>query len=174
MNALIEIKDITRRIYAIRGVKVMLDRDLAELYQVETRVLNQAVRRNLKRFPEDFMFQLNKDEFDHLKSQFVTSNRGGVRKLPLAFTEQGVAMLSGILNSNRAIDVNIMIMRAFVQLRHIAIEHAELKREVEALRKQTEERFEIVFTVLDQLISEEEETGSKIGFIGKAEFEGKS
>jgi hypothetical protein len=170
MNALIEIKDIARKIYTIRGVKVMLDRDLAELYRVETRVLNQAVRRNLKRFPGDFMFQLDKAEFDHLKSQFVTSSRGGVRKMPLAFTEQGVAMLSGILNSDRAVEVNIAIMRAFVQLRHIAIEHAELKREFEALRKQTEERFEIVFTVLDQLISEEKEPGNKIGFIGKAEF----
>ena len=165
MNQLIELKDIAQRIFNIRGAKVMLDRDLAELYDVETRVLNQAVRRHLKRFPEDFMFQLSKAEFDNLKSQFVTSSWGGVRKLPLAFTEQGVAMLSGVLNSDRAVEVNIQIMRAFVQLRHIAIEHAELKREVEALRKQTEERFEIVFTVLDKLISDEEGPAKKIGFI---------
>ena len=93
MNQLIELKDVAQRIFNIRGAKVMLDRDLAELYDVETRVLNQAVRRHLKRFPEDFMFQLSKAEFDNLKSQFVTSSWGGVRKLPLAFTEQGVAMV---------------------------------------------------------------------------------
>ena len=165
MNQLIEIKDIAQQIYTIRGVKVMLDRDLAELYDVETRVLNQAVRRHLKRFPDDFMFQLSKAEFDNLKSQIVISSWGGVRKMPLAFTEQGVAMLSGILNSDRAVEANIQIMRAFVQLRHIVIEHAELKREVESLRKQTEERFEIVFTVLDKLVSDGESPGNKIGFL---------
>lgn len=165
MNQLIELKDIAQQIYTLRGVKVMLDRDLAELYDVETRALNQAVRRHIKRFPEDFMFQLSKAEFDSLKSQFVISSWGGVRKMPLAFTEQGVAMLSGILNSDRAIEVNIRIMRAFVQLRHIAIEHAEVKREVAELRKQTEERFEIVFAVLDKLISDDEASGKKIGFI---------
>lgn len=166
MNQLIEIKDITQRIYTIRGVKVMLDRDLAKLYEVETRVLNQAVRRHLKRFPEDFMFQLSKAEFDNLKSQFVTSSWGGIRKMPLAFTEQGVAMLSGILNSDRAVDVNIQIMRAFVQLRHMVIDHAELKRELDELRSQTEDRFKIVFTVLDRLVGDDEETANrKIGFI---------
>lgn len=92
---------ISSKIYFIRGIKVMLDRDLAELYEVETRTLNQAVRRNIKRFPDDFMFQLNKAEFENLKSQIVTSSWGGIRKMPLAFTEQGVAMLSGILNSDR-------------------------------------------------------------------------
>lgn len=165
MNRIIAHNDIVQRIYAVRGVKVMLDRDLAELYAVETRVLNQAVRRNLKRFPEDFMIQFTKIEFDNLKSQFVTSSWGGIRKMPFAFTEQGVAMLSGIINSERAIEVNIQIMRAFVQLRHIVIEHTELKREVEALRKQTEERFEIVFTVLDKLVSDGEPPDKKIGFI---------
>jgi len=165
VNRIIAHNDIVQRIYAVRGVKVMLDRDLAELYAVETRVLNQAVRRNLKRFPEDFMIQFTKIEFDNLKSQFVTSSWGGIRKMPFAFTEQGVAMLSGIINSERAIEVNIQIMRAFVQLRHIVIEHTELKREVEALRKQTEERFEIVFTVLDKLVSDGEPPDKKIGFI---------
>ena len=97
MGNLISLEDIARRIYFIRGIKVMLDRDLAELYEVETRVLNQAVRRHMKRFPENFMFQLTKTEFNNLKSQFVISSWGGVRKMPLAFTEQGVAMLSGIL-----------------------------------------------------------------------------
>ncbi len=165
MNELIELNDITSRIYTIRGIKVMLDRDLAALYKVETRILNQAVRRHLKRFPDDFMFQLDKPEFDNLKSQFVISSWGGIRKMPLAFTEQGVAMLSGILNSDRAIEVNIQIMRAFVQLRHIAIEHADLKREIEALRNQTEERFEIVFEVLDKLVSDDESSNRKIGYI---------
>lgn len=165
MNALIDLSDITSQIYTIRGIKVLLDRDLAALYEVETRVLNQAVRRHLKRFPGDFMFQLDKAEFDNLKSQFVISRWGGIRKMPLAFTEQGVAMLSGILNSDRAIDVNIQVMRAFVQLRRLAIEHTELKREVEKLRDQTEERFEIVFEVLDRLVSDGDSSRRKIGFI---------
>jgi ORF6N domain len=165
VNQLIEIKDISQRIYTIRGVRVLLDRDLAELYEVETKALKQAVRRNAKRFPSDFMFELTYQEFKNLRSQIVTSSWGGTRYKPMAFTEQGVAMLSGILNSDRAIDVNISIMRAFVHLRHIAVEHAELKREVEALRKQTEERFEIVFTELDKLIVDDEGADKKIGFI---------
>lgn len=114
----ISVDNLKTKIYEFRGQKVMLDRDLAELYHVETKVLNQAVKRNIKRFPTDFMFQLNQGEFEILKSQIVTSNWGGVRKLPYAFTEQGLAMLSGLLNSDIAIDVNINIMRAFVTLRH--------------------------------------------------------
>jgi hypothetical protein len=167
VNQLIELKDIAQRIYAIRGIKVMLDRDLADLYGVETRVLKQAVRRNADRFPEDFMFDLSKQEFKNWRSQFVTSNsdKMGLRYPPMAFTEQGVAMLSSVLRSEQAINVNIQIMRAFVRLRHFVIEHAELKREVEALRKQTEERFEIVFTVLDKLICDDEAPGNKIGFV---------
>ena len=152
MGNLITLEDIARRIYFIRGIKVMLDRDLAELYEVETRVLNQAVRRQMKRFPEDFMFQL-------------TSSWGGIRKMPLAFTEQGVAMLSGILNSDKAIEVNIQIMRAFIKLRHMILEHDELKRELDELRKEMNLRFQIVFTVLDKLVTEDEETKRKIGFI---------
>ena len=126
------IQTIQNRIHEIRGERVMLDIDLAQLYEVETKVLNQAVKRNIKRFPEDFMFQLTKGEFeglrsqsvtlktsDSLRSQFVTSNRGGVRYLPYAFTEQGVAMLSGILHSDKAINMNIAIMRAFVEVRKI-------------------------------------------------------
>ena len=107
-----EIAVIQSKIYEVRGVKVMLDKDLASLYQVEVRVLNQAVKRNIKRFPSDFMFQLTKEEWENLKSQFVISSWGGIRKLPYAFTEQGLAMLSGILNSDVAISVNIQIMRA--------------------------------------------------------------
>lgn len=108
---------IQKKIYEVRGTRVMLDKDLAELYQVEVKVLNQAVKRNIKRFPSDFMFQLTKEEWDNLKSQFVTSSWGGIRKLPFAFTEQGLVMLSGILNSDIAIYVNIAIMRAFVTIR---------------------------------------------------------
>lgn len=115
------IEEIKTKIHEIRGQKVMIDADLAQLYQVETRVLNQAVKRNIKRFPSDFMFQLNEEEARNLKSQIVTSSWGGIRKLPFAFTEQGLAMLSGLLNSDIAIQVNINIMRAFVFLRHTTI-----------------------------------------------------
>jgi len=131
MTKLVPIERIASKIYLIRDIKVMLDKDLAELYGVETRVLNQAVKRHKKRFPEDFMFQLSKSEYDFLISQFVTSKksgRGGARKMPYAFTEQGVAMLSGILNSDRAIAVNIQIMRAFTQLRQMLSTHKDLKR----------------------------------------------
>jgi hypothetical protein len=144
MNKLIPLERIENRIYLIRGQKVMLDRDLAELYGVTTKVLNQAVRRNAKRFPPDFIFQLNNKEkeevitnCDHLscpsnnnnsnlKSQFVTSSWGGRRKLPYAFTEQGVAMLSSVLNSSKAIEVNVLIMRAFVKLRQVLATNKDL------------------------------------------------
>lgn len=121
-------------IYEIRGQKVMLDFDLARLYQVETKVLNQAVKRNAKRFPPDFMFQLDSKEFADLKSQIVTSSWGGTRKLPHAFTEQGVAMLSGILNSDIAIEANIAIMRAFVQVRQYLLAAASVSSELKELR----------------------------------------
>ena len=111
-------------IRVIRGQQVMLDRDLAELYGVETKRLNEQVKRNIERFPEDFMFQLTQNEFDNLKSQFATSSWGGVRKLPYAFTEQGVAMLSGVLKSSTAVEVNIRIMRAFVSMRHFMANNA--------------------------------------------------
>ena len=113
-----ELQPIQSKIYEIRGQRVMLDRDLAELYQVTTSALNQAVKRNSKRFPPDFMFQLTNQEFANLKSQIVTSGWGGIRKMPYAFTEQGVAMLSGLLNSDIAINANIAIMRAFVAMRN--------------------------------------------------------
>lgn len=140
------LKLIQNKIYDIRGRKVMLDRDLAELYQVEVRLLNQAVKRNLKRFPSDFMFQLTVDEWEILKSQFVISSWGGVRKLPYAFTEQGLAMLSGILNSDIAIQVNIHIMRAFVALRQMIAapptdQFTELQREVKELKAYLEDVF---------------------------------
>lgn len=141
-----ETQIIQNRIYEIRGVKVMLDSDLADLYQVETKKLNQSVRRNINRFPSDFMFQLTQDEYNILKSQIVTSSWGGRRTLPYAFTEQGLAMLSGILNSDVAIDVNISIMRAFVAIRK-AIAHppvndiAQLQREIRELKQYMEEVF---------------------------------
>jgi len=164
MADIVPIEQIASKIYFIRGLKVMLDRDLAKLYQVETRVLNQAVRRHIKRFPQDFMFQLSKTEFDNLKSQIVTSSWGGVRKMPLAFTEQGLAMLSGILNSDRAIEVNIQIMRTFTKLRHMIAANEELKREVDELRHQTQEGFKQVFEILDRLVAIEEKPKRKIGF----------
>ena len=125
---------VQKLIYEIRGQKVMLDSDLAKLYQVETKVLNQAVKRNSKRFPPDFMFQLDNKEFAILKSQFVTSSWGGTRKLPYAFTEQGVAMLSGLLHSDVAIDANIAIMRAFVQVRQYLLTTASMSAELKELR----------------------------------------
>ncbi len=155
MTDIVSVEAIANKIYFIRGMKVMLDRDLAELYGVENKALNQAVKRNIKRFPDDFMFQLTYQEFTNLKSQFVTSSWGGVRKMPHAFTEQGVAMLSGILNSDRAIAVNIQIMRTFTRLRQAILENADLKKELEDLKQLSEERFRIVFETLDQLLTVE-------------------
>lgn len=142
---------IQQRIHIIRNQQVMLDADLAELYQIETRVLNQAVKRNIKRFPSDFMFQLSKDEWTNLRSQFVTSSWGGTRKLPFAFTEQGVAMLSSILNSDTAIEVNIAIMRTFVAVRQMvsnttfttspAERIEKLEHDVQELKEYMEEVF---------------------------------
>ena len=141
-----DIQIIQNKIYEIRGQRVMLDFDLAALYQVTTSALNQAVKRNIKRFPDDFMFQLSKGEFDNLKSQIVTSSWGGIRKMPYAFTEQGVAMLSGLLNSDIAINANIAIMRAFVAMRQMLTNTpvdrvAELQGEVLKLKEYVEEVF---------------------------------
>ena len=141
-----EIRIIQSKIYEIRGQRVMLDFDLAELYQVEPRRLNEAVKRNIKRFPKDFMFQLNVDEWIILKSQFATSRWGGTRKLPYAFTEQGLAMLSGVLNSDIAIQVNINIMRAFVAVRQMIAnptvdKTTKLQQEVNELKEYIEEVF---------------------------------
>ena len=141
-----EIRIIQSKIYEIRGQRVMLDFDLAELYQVETRRLNEAVKRNIKRFPKDFMFQLNVDEWIILKSQFATSRWGGTRKLPYAFTEQGLAMLSGVLNSDIAIQVNINIMRASVAVRQMIVnptvdKTTKLQQEVNELKEYIEEVF---------------------------------
>ncbi|MFH1367816.1 MAG: ORF6N domain-containing protein [Elusimicrobiota bacterium] len=140
MEELVPQTRIESRIFVIRGRKIMLDKDLAELYGVSTKVLNQAVKRNLKRFPPDFMFQLNNQDVSILKSQIVTSSWGGVRKLPFAFTENGVAMLSSVLNSERAIQVNIQIMRTFAQLNHYLSTHRELARKFKELEERVEKK----------------------------------
>ncbi|MEO7924938.1 MAG: ORF6N domain-containing protein [Chitinophagaceae bacterium] len=126
---------IIGKIFVLRGHKIMLDTDLAVLYEVETKILNQAVKRNASRFPADFMFRLNKKEFESLRSQFVTSNRGGSRYMPYAFTEQGVAMLSGVINSTKAIKMNIAIMRAFVEIRRIVMKNTRIANKLKSLEE---------------------------------------
>ena len=161
---------ITKKIYLIRGQKIMLDRDLAELYGVQTKVLKQAVRRNISRFPNDFMFELTDEEFQNWRSQIVTSksDRMGLRYKPMAFTEQGVAMLSSVLNSARAIQVNIQIMRAFTRLRQMLLSHDELKRKIEVMEKKYDENFKIVFEAIKQLIETEDKPKKKrIGYTVK-------
>jgi hypothetical protein len=158
-NILVSIADeqIINKIYLIRGQKVMLDRDLADLYDLETKVLKQQVRRNMDRFPDDFMFELTTQEFTILRSQFVTSSWGGVRYLPMVFTEQGVAMLSSVLNSKRAISVNIQIMRIFTRIRQMLTDTLSLKLEVEEIKKKLQNQdknIELVFNYLDELISD--------------------
>jgi ORF6N domain len=145
---------ITQKIYLIRGQKIMLDDDLAQLYEVETRVINQAVKRNLNRFPEDFMFQLSPEESENLRSQFVTSSSGygGRRYVPYAFTEQGVAMLSSVLKSERAVEVNIAIVRTFVKMRELMTTHIDLARKIEAMEKKYDEQFQEVFKIIKQML----------------------
>ncbi len=164
---IVPLEIIERRIYFLRGRKVMLDSDLAELYQVETKVLNQAVKRNQDRFPEDFMFRLRPEEAGSLRSRIVTSKagRGGQRYLPYVFTEQGVAMLSSVLNSKRAIQVNIAIMRAFVQLRQILATNKDLATKLEAMEKKYDGRFRVVFAAIKQLMGPpSEEDKKEFGF----------
>ena len=166
---------IISKIYFIRGQKVMIDRDLAELYGVETRVLNQAVRRNLKRFPEDFMFQLSQEEFTNWKSQFVTSNKDkmGLRKKPIVFTEQGVAMLSSVLNSETAITVNIKIIRVFTKMRKVLETHKKILKKLEEIERKNieqDDKIMLIFEYLKQLEQTKQEeliyrNRKKIGFI---------
>ena len=153
MNEIISQDIIEQKIFVIRGQKVMLDRDLAALYEVETKILNKAVRRNFERFPSDFMFQLTRDEFDNLKFQFGTSSWGGTRKLPLVFTENGVAMLSTVLNSKRAIQVNIQIMRTFTKIRKMLASNASLARKLKSLEKKYDEQFAVVFEAIYKLMA---------------------
>ena len=152
-DSIVPIERIEQAILQIRGQKVMLDAELARLYEVATGVLNRAVKRNLDRFPADFMFQLSKHEFDNLKSQFGTSSSwGGRRQRPYAFTEQGVAMLSSVLRSPRAVGVNIEIMRAFVRLRQILASHVDLARKLDELEMKYDEQFKVVFEAIRQLM----------------------
>ena len=187
-TSLIPIARIERKILLLRSEKVMLDTDLAELYGVETKVLNQAVKRNIERFPADFMFQLSKDEAalisrsqivtldvapgekpskrkDSLRSQIVTLKRGEHRKFrPYAFTEQGVAMLSSVLRSDRAVQVNIAIMRTFVLLRQMLSSHADLARKLGAMEKKYDVKFRVVFDAIRELMNEKKKPKREIGF----------
>jgi hypothetical protein len=171
MNQEITIPDeiITNKIYLIRNQKVMIDKDLAELYQVETKQLKRQVRRNIERFPEDFMFELTKQEFDNLRSQFGTSNWGGNRYAPLVFTEQGVAMLSSVLNSPTAIKVNIQIIRVFTKIREMLTDNLSVKLEIEEIKKKLSnhsKNIELVFNYLDELIEKKdnEKPRKEIGY----------
>ncbi len=148
-----DLQIIQKKIYEIRGLRVMLDVHLAELYEVETKVLKQAVRRNLERFPEDFMFELTKKEFEELRSQSETSYWKSVTYMPFAFTEQVVAMLSSVLKSKKAIRVNVEIVRAFVQLRKLAFRDSEIIHRIDEMEKRYDEQFKEVFTALRYLIN---------------------
>lgn len=166
-ESLVPMESIRQAILMIRGEKVLLDRDLAALYGLDTKVLKQAVRRNAGRFPDDFMFVLTQEELATLRSQFVTSKsekRGGTRYAPMAFTEQGVAMLSSILNSERAIKVNIEIMRTFVQIRHLLASHVELRRKLEEMEQKYDDQFKIVFDAIRRIMMPPPTPKKKIGF----------
>ncbi len=152
------LQTIQTKIYELRGQKVMLDYDLAGLYEVLTKNLNLAVKRNSRRFPQDFMFQLTKTEWDNLRLQFETSKKkGGTRYLPYAFTEQGVAMLSGILNSDKAIDVNIAIMRAFIALKQFALTNTELNNKLKELEDSYNQQFKDVYEAIDYLLQKDKQ-----------------
>jgi hypothetical protein len=168
-NALIpqlRAENISQRILTIRGCRVMIDADLAALYDVPTKAFNQAIQRNMDRFPEDFMFRLTEEEFVGLRSQFVTSKkgRGGRRYLPYVFTEQGVAMLSGVLNSHLAVQVNIAIMRAFVRMRETMASHRELAHRLNAIEKKYDARFRVVFDAIRALMEPLKPPRRRIGF----------
>ena len=170
-NLMIPEEIITNKIYLIRNHKVMLDRDLAELYQVETKRLKESVRRNINRFPEDFMFELTKNEFENWRTQFATSNsdKMGLRYAPMVFTEQGVAMLSSVLNSDRAIAVNIKIIRIFTKIRELLTDNLSLRLEIENIKKKVtnqSKNIELVFSYLDELVEKKENKKpiTKIGY----------
>jgi len=166
MNEVVPIKNLINKIIFLRGHKVMLDSDLAELYGVETKRLLEQVKRNIERFPADFMYQLTEKEFTFLRSQFATSKRGGRRYPPYAFTEQGIAMLSSVLHSQRAIKVNIAIMRAFVKLRELLLTNKEFTRKLQKMEAKYDKQFRIVFEVLQQLMEPPNKPRKEIGFKG--------
>ena len=169
LQSLVAEQKILNRIYAIRGEKVMLDQDLAEMYGVETKQLKRQVKRNMDRFPKDFMFELTKKEFENLRSQFGSSSWGGTRYMPMAFTEQGVAMLSSVLNSKTAIEVNIRIIRVFTKLREYALTHKDILLQLAKLEKEVKgnsKDIENIFMVLKELIEKHSTPPqrNKIGF----------
>ncbi len=173
MKALVPVERIVKRIYLIRGKKVMMDRDLAGLYEVDTAQLKRAVKRNIERFPPDFMFELTKQELEDWRCQFGTSNgdRMGLRYVPMVFTEQGVAMLSSVLRSKRAISVNIQIMRAFTQLRQMLSTHDDLRKRIEEMESKYDRK--VVFEAIRRLLDSEEKPRRRIGFEvkeGKARY----
>ena len=166
-----QIQNIQTKIYEIRGQKVMLDFDLAELYEVETKALNQAVKRNIKRFPDDFMFRITVKEWETMRSQSVTASqkKRNISTTPYAFTEQGLAMLSGVLNSDKAIDVNIMIMRAFVFIRQYSLSHKDLTLKFKQLEKKYNKHFKDVYEAINYLLDKdkqkvEQEEPKRIGY----------
>ncbi|TAM93702.1 MAG: ORF6N domain-containing protein [Chitinophagaceae bacterium] len=164
-----ELQTIQSRIYEIRSQKVMLDFDLAEMYEVENKRLKEAVRRNIDRFPVDFMFELTKEELETLRTQIATSKRGGTRYPPFAFTEQGVAMLASVLNSLKAIQVNIQIVRAFVYLRQYALSHKDLTEKLKKLERKYNKQFKDVYEALNYLLKKdkqeiEQRERKRIGF----------
>jgi hypothetical protein len=168
MDSLVPLAKIQSQIITLRGEKVLFDNTLAELYGVETKQLKRAVRRNSYRFPPDFMFELTQEEYDSLRSQFGTLKRGEHTKyLPMVFTEQGVAMLSSVLNSRRAIEVNIMIMRAFVKLREMIATNKNLTKRLDDLEKKYDGQFQVVFEAIRQLMTPPERPRKKIGFLAK-------
>ena len=165
MSKTVVVEQIEQKIYFVRGMKVMLDYDLAPLYGIEAKYLKRAVKRNLSRFPRDFMVKLTEQEYDSLRCQIGTLKRGQHAKyLPYAFTEQGIAMLSSVLNSERAIQVNIAIIRAFVKLREILLTHKELSRKLDELEKKYDAKFRVVFEAIRRLMKEEEKPKAPIGF----------
>lgn len=166
-----ELQIIQNKIYEILGQRVMLDFDLAELYEVETRTLNQAVKRNTKRFPSDFMFQLSNKEFENLMSQIVISSWGGTRKLPYAFTEHGITMLASVLRSERAIEINIQIVRAFIALRQYALGYAELNQKLENFMVETNIQFSDIYQALTEMASQNEKNQKPIKPIGYLAYE---
>ncbi len=168
MNELVLESKIQSKIYTIRGKQVMLDRDIAILYEVETRRLNEQVKRNLERFPDDFMFQLTKEELDKWKSQFATSNKEimGLRKPPYVFTEQGLYMLSTVLKSGVAVEVSVAIIRTFTKLREFTLHYNTLGKKIIDLERNNNKQFKEVFKILDALVEESEKTDEKVmGFV---------
>jgi hypothetical protein len=163
-----ELQLIQNKIFEIRGHRVMMDFDLAEMYEVETKVLKQAVKRNVSRFPPDFMFEITAKEWESLRSQIVTSNRGGIRYMPYAFTEQGVAMLSSVLRSERAIEVNIQIIRAFILIRQNALLYTEINQKLENFMMDTNLQFNEIYQALQELAAKKSVPRKPVGYLSVA------